>query len=203
MKKTLIITIFLIVLAIVSAFYLQQKIMPLTDALVQSKTQYIGNKLINDSVTKVIAEEEIDDIFVLQKDENGKIISEKTDIVAMNLLKSKLASELNESFNNIGGSSFHLPLGNIIGFDLLSTYGPRFYVKLLFYGSVEVDFENEFYAAGINQTKHVYYVNVKAQVRAIVSGRIITCQIENKIPIAEIIILGDVPQVFLNNALPR
>jgi len=201
MKKTLIIIIFAIFLAILLAFYLQKKIAPLTDSLVQSKAQYIGNKIINDTVTNMIANDDINNIFTLQKNDEGKIISEKTDVVALNLLKSKLHNALNDSFNNVGKSSFNIPIGNLVGIDWFSTYGPKLYVKLLFYGNISANIDDEFTSAGINQTRHTYFVNTKAEVMAIVSGRIITCEIENSMPIAETIILGDVPQVSLNNAL--
>ena len=203
MKKVLVISVIIVFIVILLTFYLQKKIVPITDSLVQSQAQYIGNKIINDTIIEVITNEQIDEIFILQKDEAGRIIAEKTNTIAMNLLKSKLHNQLNESFSNIGNSNFYLPLGNIIGFDLLSTYGPKLYVKLFFYGNVAASFENEFYSAGINQTKHICSANVQAEVRAVVSGRLITCQIESSIPIAEVIIVGDIPQVLLNNAIPR
>ena len=149
----------------------------------------------------MIANDDINNIFTLQKNDEGKIISEKTDVVALNLLKSKLHNALNDSFNNVGKSSFNIPIGNLVGIDWFSTYGPKLYVKLLFYGNISANIDDEFTSAGINQTRHTYFVNTKAEVMAIVSGRIITCEIENSMPIAETIILGDVPQVSLNNAL--
>jgi len=202
MKKTLVIAIILIFLSILLAFWLQKKIVPLTDSMVQAKAQYIGNQIINDCVANNVTNDDINNIFTLEKNDSGQIIAEDTNTVEINLLKSKLHNALNDDFNSIENSSFNIPIGNLVGIDWLSTYGPKLYVKLIFYGNISADINDEFTSAGINQTKHTYFVDTKAEVKAIVSGRIITCEIDNNIPIAETIILGTVPQVSLSNVLP-
>ena len=201
MKKIMIFLILLTFIGILGAFFLQEKLAPITDKYVQNKAQYVGNKIINDCVANVMDEVGTNDFFILEKDSAGKIISENTNVVAMNLFKSKLHNELNDAFNNIGENNFGVPIFNIIGFDWMSGFGPKIRVKLLYNGNIEADFENEFTASGINQTKHIIYIKTKAEVWAVVSGRQILCQIDNKMPIAETIILGDVPSVYLNGGL--
>jgi len=198
MKKMMVFMIILLFFAIIGAFFLQERLAPITDKYVQSKAQYVGNKIINDCVTNVMNEQGTDDFFVLDKDSSGKVIDENTNVVAMNLFKSKLHNELNDAFNNIGDNNFSVPIFNIIGFDWMSGYGPKIGVRLLYNGNISADFDNQFTSAGINQTKHICYIDTKAEVWAVISGRQILCDIENSIPIAETIIVGDVPGIVLN-----
>jgi len=198
MKKMLIFLILMTFIAILGAFYLQEKLAPITDKYVQNKAQYVGNQIVNNCLENVIKEEGTDDFFNLEKDSTGKIIAENTNVVAMNLFKSELTNELNDAFNNISENNFGVPILNIIGFDWMSGFGPKINVRLLFNGNISADFDNEFTSAGINQTKHICYINTKAEVWAVISGRQILCEIDNSIPIAETVIVGDVPGIVLN-----
>ena len=198
MKKLIVYFILLIIIAILGVFYLQGRLTPVTDKFVESKAKYIGNKIINDNILQMLADAPPEEFFILGKNNEGRIISATTNTAAMNSFKSQLHNRLNEGFGDISNSSFGIPILNIIGADWMSGWGPSVYVRLLYNGNIEADFENEFMAAGINQTKHIIYINTKAEVWAVVSGRQILCQIENRMPIAETVIMGDVPNVFLN-----
>ena len=175
---------------------MQSRLAPVTDKFVESKAKYIANKIINDTIIEIIPE--MGDFFVLGKNSDGKIISATTNTMAMNLFKSKLHNNLNDKFANIADNNFSVPILNIIGVDWLSGIGPKIPVRLLYNGSILADFENEFIAAGINQTKHIIYINTKAEVWAVISGRQILCEIDNRMPIAETVVMGDVPNVFFN-----
>jgi len=198
MKKILVYLIIVIIFAILGAFYLQTRLAPITDKFVESKAKFVANEIINGIIIDMIEDSKAESLFVIEKNNEGRIISSKTNTMEMNLFKSKLHNRLNEGFGNISDSNFSIPILNIIGTDWMSGWGPKIPVKLLYNGSILADFESEFAAAGINQTKHIWYINTKAEVWAVISGRQILCQIENKIPIAETVILGDVPGVYLN-----
>ena len=196
MRKIITCIIFIVFISILGAFYLQGKLAPITDRFVESKAKFIGNKIINDTIIEMTPE--MEEFFILEKNEEGRIISARTNSMAMNLFKSRLHNRLNEKFGNIADNNFNVPILNIVGFDWMSGLGPKIPVRLLFNGSIFADFENEFIAAGINQTKHIIYINTKAEVWAVISGRQILCQIENKMPIAETVVMGDVPGVYFN-----
>jgi len=198
MKKLAIYLIVLFITAILGAFYLQNRLAPVTDKFVESKAKFIGNAIINNIILDMLDDSKVEELFILDKNIEGRIISSSTNTAEMNLFKSKLHLRLNEGFANIANSNFSVPIMNIVGFDWMSGWGPSIPVRLLYNGSILADFESEFVAAGINQTKHIWYIKTQAEVWAIISGRQILCQIENRIPIAEMIVMGDVPNIWLN-----
>ena len=170
----------------------------MTDKFVESKAKFIANEIINNTIIEALTTMGEEEFFVLGKNNEGRIISSTTNTVAMNLFKSRLHNQLNERFGKIEDSNFGVPILNIIGMDWMSGWGAKIPVRLLYNGSILADFENEFISAGINQTKHVIYIKTNADVWAIISGRQILCQVENRIPVAEVVVMGDVPNLWLN-----
>lgn len=57
-----------------------------------------------------------------------------------------------------------MPLGAALGITLLAGSGPGIPVSIVPIGSVSTDFETEFEACGINQTRHKVYLQVSATI---------------------------------------
>ena len=64
--------------------------------------------------------------------------------------------------------------------------------------SSHVDFKNELSDAGINQTKHQIKLDVVVDIDVIMPWQTISTQVVSEILIAETVILGDVPDTYLN-----
>ena len=60
-----------------------------------------------------------------------------------------------------------------------------------------VDFFSEFKQAGINQTIHRIYVKVDTKVQVIIPFSNKFVEIGSEVPIAETIIVGDVPDTYI------
>ena len=71
-------------------------------------------------------------------------------------------------------------------------------------GFIEARYSSEFESAGINQTRHKIYINVKTKIRIIIPLKSSDIEVSNEIPIAETIIVGKIPktavQMELNDA---
>ncbi len=78
--------------------------------------------------------------------------------------------------------------------------GPDIRVRMTPVGSVSVDFTDEFHAAGINQTRHKIYLLLKTQVKIVVPLGSEVINVSTRVPISESIIVGDVPQTYVNVA---
>ena len=62
-------------------------------------------------------------------------------------------------------------------------------------GNVSADFNSSFESAGINQTKHQIYLDVKTSVYSFLPGFRTTTDVETNILVAETVIVGAVPQL--------
>ena len=61
----------------------------------------------------------------------------------------------------------------------------------------DADFESNFSHAGINQTLHQVHMSVWVDVAVLVLGSTVSFSVEADVVVAETIIVGDVPDTFL------
>lgn len=71
-------------------------------------------------------------------------------------------------------------------------------MKMTPQGSVTVDFTSEFIESGINQTVHRVILIIKTNVRIIVPLATETEKVITQIPIAETVIVGEVPDSYIS-----
>jgi hypothetical protein len=76
--------------------------------------------------------------------------------------------------------------------------GPNIRVSVHSVGDVSVVFDNEFTSAGVNQTRHAVYLNVSVTIYLLIPGEIIPVSAEERVCIAEMVIVGEVPDTYLN-----
>ena len=61
-----------------------------------------------------------------------------------------------------------------------------------------MDFKNNFTSAGVNQTKHEVFIKYNSEISMIFPGRITKAQVESVIPLTEAVIVGVVPNTYIN-----
>lgn len=65
-------------------------------------------------------------------------------------------------------------------------------------GTVETDLKSEFKDAGINQTMHRIYLEVKCNVNILTPYNTITETITNQVLLTEGVIIGNIPNTYYN-----
>lgn len=197
------IPVLLVIAIIISVCYgvvllIDRKISPIMQTYALSRAQQIGAQAIYNGISEVLEEENVtyDQLITLEKDANGEVTAIKTNIMAINHLKSVLAIKILEKINAVDSSQISIPLGNIINGELFSGRGPRIPVKLVPVGSVFTNITNEFTSAGINQTRHQLQVEVNAYVAIILPNNSTATNVKASFNISETVIVGDVPDTY-------
>ncbi len=166
-----------------------------------TKTQVTNatSDLINDAIAQQIAngKVEYDRIVYFEKDLEGKITALKTNIGEVNRLKTDTLNIINEQILATEHSHMGIPLGSLFLPELLSGKGPEVPVKILSIRNSDATFDSSFTHAGINQTMHQLRMCVIVDVSVLVLGQTITFPVSSDMVIAETIIVGSVPDTFL------
>ena len=166
-----------------------------------AKTQVTNatSDLINDAVAKQIALGDIayDRIVYFEKDLNGRITALKTNIGEVNKLKTDTLNVINDEILAMDTSHIGIPLGSLILPEFLSGRGPQIPVEVLTIRNSDADFTSQFSHAGINQTLHQLHMTVWVDVSVLVLGSTISFSVEADVVVAETIIVGDVPDTYL------
>ena len=193
--------IILIVLLIIAVLLLLLR-KKYDDVIVElTKTQVTNSTsdLINDSIAEQIAggRIEYDRIVYFEKDLNGKITALKTNIGEVNKLKTDILNIINNEILSNDHSEMGIPLGSLFLPELFSGKGPEIPVKILSIRNSDATFDSQFTHAGINQTMHQLRMRVLVDVSVLVLGKTVSFTVESDVVIAETIIVGAVPDTFL------
>ncbi len=126
----------------------------------------------------------------------GEITAVTMNTGRMNALRAEVAGAVMADTENFKDGCVRIPLGAVLGADLLAAVGPRITVRTVSLGQVNVDFYDEFEAAGINQVKHKIYLTASVTVSVIGSSMAEGETVTAEIPVAETLIVGKVPDYY-------
>ena len=163
--------------------------------LCKNEIQAISQEIINNIVTNKL---DVLDSNLLQfeKDENGEITFVNSNVIYMNKLANEISIDISKKINKLDYLYVNIPLGSLIGSDLLNSFVPSIEIKFIPVGDVQTEFKTDFSSSGINQTKHKVFLMIKCQIEAlsILADTLVTTNIE--IPIVETVIVGGVPNTY-------
>ena len=156
--------------------------------------------LINDAIDEQIETGKIqyDRIVYFEKDLNGRITALKTNISEVNRLKTDILNLINDEILAMDTSHLGVPLGNLFLPEFFSGKGPAIPVEILSIRNSDGSFQSYFTEAGINQTRHQLTMEVLVDVTVLVLGETQSFGVSSNVVVAETIIVGDVPDTFLN-----
>ena len=198
--RRLIVLVILLIVAGGTVFFLfRRKYMTVITTLAQTQVKNATSDLINDAIDKQISEGTIqyDRMVYFEKDLEGKITALKTNMSEVNRLKTDLLNLINDEILAIDSDHLGIPLGSMIFPEFFAGKGPSIPVQILTIRNSEADFFSEFSQAGINQTLQKLNMQVSVDVAVLVLGRVDQFTISSQVVIAETVIVGQVPDMFL------
>ena len=171
---------------------------PVIDKQCITMAKSIATKISNEQATIVMADYTYEDLVSITKDENENIKMISSNMITINKIISDIPILIQNELEKIENNHFYIKLGSFTGSKLLSGRGPNVEIKMSSIGSVETDLKSEFTEAGINQTLHRIYLEVKCNVTILTPFNSIEEQIVNQVLLAEGIIVGNIPNTYYN-----
>lgn len=170
-------------------------------SLAQIQVQNATSDLINDAIAKQIDSGDIqyDRIVYFEKNLDGKITALKTNIGEVNRLKTATLNLINDEILALDSSDLGVPLGSLFLPEFLSGQGPTIPVRIISIRNSDASFDSNFSQAGINQTLHQLTMSVGVDVAVLVLGEAISFTVCSEVVVAETVIVGDVPDTFLQS----
>lgn len=199
-RKTVIFRAVCLLLAVITGvLFTDAKIRPAIYDLAAVEAKAVAVKTIHTAVENILAKNSVSyaDIVSISRNDSGGITGITTDIVKLNLFKSRITNAVDNEFVLTGSTKVSVPLGSASGITFLSGCGPYIDVKISMLSSTQSDFENKFESAGINQTQHSVVLNLGTRVVLTMSGRRITTDVNTSFCVAQTVIVGTVPNVMV------
>ena len=196
-KKVIkILTIFTI--AFLTVKIILDSVLPIFDTLCENEAKSIATIVSNEQATEVMREHSYDELFTIEKDNNGNVTMIKSNVIPINEIISDVPNKIQEKIDQRGREDIQIALGSFTGIKLLAGKGPGINITIVSTGNVETDLRSEFIAQGINQTLHRVYLQVKCEVSILTPFHEIACSINNQVLLMENVIVGNVPNTYYN-----
>ena len=193
------IMIFIMSILIGSFIYVDNSLRPTITVLAETKALELANRSINKAVGDKVKEKiNYSDLVYTKLDSQGKISMIQSNTIMMNQIASDVALEIQNELKQVKTTTSYIPIGTALNSPILARYGPQLKVSIEPIGTVSVDFKTSFESAGINQTRHTIYLEAKTQVKVVIPLTTSTKEVKVKIPICETIIVGEVPESYVN-----
>ena len=173
-------------------------ISPIFEALCEDKAKSIATIISNNEATNVMKDHTYDELFTIEKDNDGNITMIKSNVIQINEIISDVAVKIQNSINERGKENIKITIGSFTGSKLLSGRGPGIPIKISSIGNVETDLRSEFSAQGINQTLHRVYLQVDCEVSILTPYNTISEKVSNQVLLIENVIVGKIPNTYYN-----
>lgn len=136
------------------------------------------------------------DLIKFGRDQSGNIVSVTTDAYYLNKIGNNIGDEIDKHINQMKSYIIKIPFSVFFSEQLINGRGPKMPLVFVMTGITTTDFENEFTAAGVNQTHHRIMMSITVNTYVIHSGNVTVVPYKTNVCIAESIVVGITPQTF-------
>lgn len=136
------------------------------------------------------------DLIKFGRDQSGNIVSVTTDAYYLNKIGNNIGDKIDKHINQMKSYIIKIPFSVLFSEQLINGRGPKMPLVFVMTGITTTDFENEFTAAGVNQTHHRIMMSITVNTYVIHSGNVTVVPYKTNVCIAESIVVGITPQTF-------
>ncbi|MDD3452662.1 MAG: sporulation protein YunB [Bacilli bacterium] len=219
-SNVIVIIILIIMISIYISFsFINKKIIPVFMDYAESEANKIAVLVINQAINEEITNNlNIEDLFLIIKDNNGNIKSIDFNPIYVNKMLSKINNnvqnylskleqgkinlENNKYYNKNdklkSGVIFEIPSGVIFNNVILSNIGPKIPVKLNMIGNISSNIYTDVTEYGINNAVVKIFVNIQMMEQVILPYVSKKITVKSDIPIAIKLIQGEIPNYYFN-----
>lgn len=175
---------------------------PVVQKASEAKTRALITSAINSAIFIVMVNGvKYSDLIEITKNIESEIIQITANTILVNKIANDTARASEQIIGGYGKQKIDIPLGTLTKIPLLTGYGPDVSIYIEPICSVKCVFNSEFQGTGINQTHHKIYLEVNTEVTIITTSKTTDLTTSTQILIAESLIVGKIPEVFLSSNL--
>ena len=158
----------------------------------------IGSDSINNTVANYFSKNyySYSDFIELSCENDNSITSLQANSALMNKVKAELSILLQEELDKQKSTKLAFPIGNISNNILFHGFGPKVVIKVNSTEITDLVFNDSFESVGINQVRHKIFIDAYVTISVMCANMTKSEVIHDIIPIAETVIVGDVPHYY-------
>ena len=175
------------------------RLFPVIREMAAAEAENAVTLAINRVMAELLQEGKLDydSLIRLERDDAGAVTAAYANMGQISLLRGEITLAVVREIMDRDRVELRLPLGNLLGMAFLSGSGPELRLRILAVESIRADLSSCFTAAGINQTLHQIRVELQVAVRVLVPGGFTCGTVTARLPVAETLIVGRVPESYM------
>jgi sporulation protein YunB len=183
-------------------FYYIKVICPIIVTLSEERIRSLSTRVMSDSVAEVLVSDNVtyDEIVKITYD-NNEIKAIETNSVKINIIIRKITEMVQSRLDGLIVEGIDVALGTFTGIPFLFGIGPQVPIQLVPIGTINTKITSNFVSAGINQTLHKIYFDITANIGMVLPALSSNFVTNLDVVLAESVIVGKVPEVYLNGGL--
>ncbi|MBQ8183111.1 MAG: hypothetical protein IJ025_04345 [Clostridia bacterium] len=191
---------------IVSVLLIFSVVSVICDMKMRPVIETVGGTALKNSLSNVLdrtVNEIVDELGVrygdmvnIEKNPDGSIAAVTLNSSYINGYKADLSDGCSDRLAKFDKTVVPVPMSSIIGLSFFDNPIFNIDVTATIYGFAVTDVESKFESAGINQTRHTIYLDVKASAHAYMGLVHLNESVDETIILVETIIVGEVPQSY-------
>lgn len=186
-----------------SFWMMENHLKPTLLAIAETKATFIATQAINNVINdKVSNSLDPQTLVTVKVDSRGRVVLLQPNTMEFNRLAADTTIKVQDALMDIGEEKISIPVGQVLGSQILASMGPKITVTVIPVGTVQVKVIDKFEQAGINQTRHMVYLMATTQVRIVVPLVSKSVNVATQVPIAEYVVVGEVPSTYVQFPFP-
>ena len=203
-KKRRFFIFFLIVFLIGVIVYQQNAVFRLIVEICKDTSYSLSTFSVNRAVSVSLTEElNYSELIEVEKNSDGDIVMISANAVKINRITREIAVNTEKILSEKLKNGINVPILAFSGIAFLSGMGRDIKYKYISVSSVDCDISGEFKSVGINQTLHSVFVLVNTKVNVEFLRASEEMVFQSKVLISEAVLVGKVPEIYLNGGLKR
>lgn len=195
--------VLLLGLAIGCFWIVETHLKPTLLAVAEAKAVQLATQTINSVIHEKVSQHiDPQTLVTVKLDTHGRVVFIQPNTMEFNRLAADTTIKVQGALKQIPEEKIYIPVGQVLGSQLLASWGPPIVVTVIPIGTVQVKVVDKFEQAGINQTRHMVYLFATTHVRIVVPLVSSTVSVNTQVPLAEYVVVGEVPSTYVQFPFP-
>ena len=145
---------------------------------------------------------EPDKLIIVKMDNRGRVVFIQPNTMEFNKLAADTTIQVQDALGRLTEENIYIPIGQVLGSQILASFGPKIVVSILPIGTVQVKVIDKFEQAGINQTRHLVQLVATTNIKIVVPLVSKTVSVTTQVPVAEYVVVGEIPNTYVQFPFP-
>lgn len=179
---------------------LENKLQPTLIHIAQTQVKRIAAEAVTAAAREqATMGDELNEIMMVERDGDNTVTFVQIDQQVQATIYERTRTSLQNVIHQLENEPVGITLGQALQSNILAQYGPEIPVEMWPKGSPQVHLRPQMEAAGVNNVMVTLMMEIHIEMGVVVPFTTETIDVETQIPLAQAVVMGEVPQFYYYN----